>query len=164
MPDLSTPIPAPAPAGLLPAPAGLLPAQRMDGDTFIFPVRVYYEDTDAGEIVYYANYLRFLERARTEMLRFLGYSHTRLIAECGVFFAVRRCEIDYLASARLEDLLEVRCRTVDIGAATLDWEQDIYCEGRQLVRARVRLACLHCATGRPTRIPAVVRQLVRFPE
>lgn len=138
--------------------------ERLEGDTHCLPVRVYFEDTDAAGIVYYASYLRFLERARTEMLRFLGHSHNRIMAEHGVLFAVRRCEIDYLAPARLDDMLEVRSRTVDMGAATLDWEQQILCAGRRLVEARVRLACLDQNSSRPMRIPAAVRRLVRFTE
>ncbi|MGH7094988.1 MAG: YbgC/FadM family acyl-CoA thioesterase, partial [Stellaceae bacterium] len=72
-----------------------------------FPVRVYYEDTDAGGVVYHANYLRFAERARTELLRSIGFSHSRSHAESGIRFVVRRCMVEYRAAARLDDALTV---------------------------------------------------------
>src|ERR1700742_3787402 len=88
--------------------------------------RVYYEDTDTGGIVYYANYLKFAERARTEVLRDLGITQRILMDEEGVAFAVRRCEVDYLVPARLDDELEVRTALRALGAASLDLDQAIY--------------------------------------
>lgn len=121
-----------------------------------FPVRVYYEDTDAGGIVYYANYLKFAERARTEMMRAAGSTHSDMVNQLGRSFAVRRCEVDYLGPARLDDLLEVETRVLDLGGATVDAEQVVTRDGAALVRIRVRLACI-TAAGRATRLPAAVR-------
>ena len=105
-------------------------------------IRVYYEDTDAAGIVYHAAYLGFAERARTEMLRCLGFEHATLRADLGVVFTVRRCLVDYLAPARLDDLLEVETRAIRVGGAALDLEQRILCAGRLLTRLEVRLALL----------------------
>lgn len=121
-----------------------------------FPIRVYYEDTDAGGIVYHANYLRFVERARTEMLRLLGNSHTRLMDEQGVSFAVRHAGIDFVAPAKLDDTLEVETRITDIGGASFAVAQTVRRDGRELARADVKVAMINRA-GRPTRIPAPVR-------
>lgn len=127
-------------------------------DEHIFRLRVYYEDTDAGGVVYYANYLRFAERARTEMLRDRGIESSRLMAEEGVAFAVRRCVADYLKPARLDDRLEVRTRFKALGGASLDLEQRIVREadGAEAVRLDLTLACMTLA-GKATRIPATVR-------
>ncbi len=127
-------------------------------DEHIFRLRVYYEDTDAGGVVYYANYLRFAERARTEMLRDRGIESSRLMAEEGVAFAVRRCAADYLRPARLDDRLEVRTRLKALGGASLDLEQRIVREadGAEAVRLDLTLACMTLA-GKAARIPATVR-------
>ena len=121
-----------------------------------FPVRVYYEDTDAAGIVYYASYLKYAERARTEMMREFGVAHAAMVEQDGVMFAVRRCEIDYLRPARLDDLLDVETRLVEVGGATIDAEQVVRRSGDDLVRIRIRLACLD-GRGRPARLPAAVR-------
>jgi acyl-CoA thioester hydrolase len=105
-------------------------------------IRVYYEDTDAAGIVYHTAYLAFAERARTEMLRCLGLDHRTLRARFEVVFTVRRCVVDYLAPARLDDLLEVQTRLARLGGASLDLEQRIVCAGRLLARLEVRLALL----------------------
>jgi acyl-CoA thioester hydrolase len=120
-------------------------------------LRVYFEDTDAGGIVYYANYLKFAERARTEMMRDFGATHAAMIEATGATFAVRHCEIDYLKPARLDDLLEIETAVTDIGAATLDARQRVLRGGEELVRIQVRLASMN-AEGRATRIPATVRE------
>jgi acyl-CoA thioester hydrolase len=129
--------------------AAALPSHR-------YALRVYYEDTDAGGIVYHANYLRFAERARTEMMRDAGVPHAAMVARDGVMFAVSRCEIEYLRPARLDDLLDVETRLVEVGGATVELEQIIRRDGTDLARIRIRLACLD-ATGRPCRVPAEVR-------
>lgn len=121
-----------------------------------FPVRVYYEDTDAGGVVYYANYLKFAERARSELLRELGPARRALAADGRVRFAVRRCHVEYLAPARLDDLLEVETSLVQLGAATLDALQVVRREGALLTELRVRLACLS-PSGRAARLPAALR-------
>ena len=111
------------------------------------PLRVYYEDTDAAGIVYHAAYLRFAERARTEMLRCLALDHGSLRARFGLSFAVRRCVIDYLAPARLDDQLIVATRLTRQGGASLDLEQRVSCAARLLVRREVRLALLTAGLG-----------------
>jgi acyl-CoA thioester hydrolase len=115
-------------------------------------VRVYYEDTDAGGVVYHASYLRFAERARTEMLRCRGLEHGSLMARFGLAFTVRRCVVDYLAPARLDDRLEVRTGVARIGGASLDLEQRIFKGDRLLVRMEVRLAVISSAL-RAVRLP-----------
>jgi acyl-CoA thioester hydrolase len=121
-----------------------------------FALRVYYEDTDAAGIVYYANYLKFAERARTEMLRFVGFEQEKLRRTNGRVFAVRRCSADYLAPARLDDELVVETRLTALGGASLEVEQAIRCGERALVRLALRLACLDSA-GRPARLPPPLR-------
>ena len=116
------------------------------------PVRVYYEDTDAVGVVYHATYLRFAERARTETLRCLGLEHGSLRAHFGLAFTVRRCVVDYLAPARLDECLEVRTRLVRLGGASLDLEQWIVRDQRLLVRLDVRLALISSAL-RAVRLP-----------
>lgn len=118
-------------------------------------VRVYYEDTDAVGVVYHANYLRFAERARTEMLRCLGLDHSTLSAHLGLFFTVRRCVVDYLGPARLDDRLEVRTSLARLGGASLDLEQRIVRDDRLLVRMDVRLALISSAL-RAVRLPRVL--------
>ena len=122
----------------------------------VFPVRVYYEDTDAGGIVYYVNYLKFAERARTEMLRLLGHEQFDLLAEQGIGFTVRSCRADYLAPARLDDALEVRTTLIDIGGASMRLRQRIVREGALLCDLRFRLAVMNRA-GRPARMPQPIR-------
>jgi acyl-CoA thioester hydrolase len=121
-----------------------------------FPIRVYYEDTDAAGIVYYANYLKFTERARSEWLREIGGDEAKAMKASGVLFVVRRCEIDYRQPARLDDLLEVATRVVAFAGATLDLEQIVRRDDADLVTMKVTLACLNSA-GRPARLPAALR-------
>jgi len=127
--------------------------------THITPVRVYYEDTDAAGIVYYANYLKFAERARTEMMRDLSGGHyTRMLAD-GMAFVVRRCTADYQRPARLDDLLEVHSRALNLGAASLTAEQVVRRGAEQLVGIEVKLACID-ARGRPARMPDGLRDAI----
>ena len=126
----------------------------------IFAVRVYYEDTDAAGIVYYANYLKFAERARTEMLRARGVGVRALQESDGLDFAVRRLSAEYLAPARLDDLLEVRTRIVAVNGASIDAEQDIVREGREITRLTLTLACV-ARSGRPARLPPAVAQALK---
>ena len=118
-------------------------------------LRVYYEDTDATGIVYHAAYLKFAERARTEMLRCLALDHSTLREHFGLTFAVRRCTIDYRAPARLDDQLIVATRLVRQGGASLDLEQQMSSDGRLVVRLDVRLALLSAGLG-VARLPAEV--------
>ena len=120
------------------------------------PLRVYYEDTDAAGIVYYANYLKFAERGRTEMMRELGFAHSRIAAETGLVFTVRRCSADYRAAARLDDMLTVETRIQEIGAATLTLDQQIRRDGETIVALDVLVACVG-RDGRPRRVPPGLR-------
>ena len=118
-----------------------------------FQVRVYYEDTDAGGVVYHARYLAFAERARTEAMRGAGAPHDELATRHGLIFVVRRVEMDYLRPARLDDLLEVTTHTVALGGASLTVRQAFAAGETHLGVLRVRLACIRQADGRPARIP-----------
>jgi len=122
----------------------------------VFPLRVYYEDTDALGYVYYATYLNYVERARTELLRTLGIEQTRLRAETGAVFVVRRAEIDYRKPARLDDRLEVRSRLTRLAAAFIEAEQTVARAGEPLAEIRVTIACVGPG-GKPVRLPSPVR-------
>lgn len=124
----------------------------MEGSAHVFPVRVYWEDTDAFGIVYYANYLRYIERARSDLLRLAGVDQIALLAETGLGFAVRHCAIDYLRPARLDDSMAVRTELTDGRGATLTAKQAVWRGDEELVTADVRLACLDRG-GRPRRVP-----------
>lgn len=119
-------------------------------------LRVYYEDTDLAGIVYYANYLKFIERGRTEWVRALGVDQAALKREEGIVFAVRRVEADYLRPARFDDLLVVKTRLLALGGARIEVEQTVEREGAILFTARVVLVCLSEA-GVAARIPAGLR-------
>lgn len=120
---------------------------------FSFPVRVYYEDTDAAGVVYYANYLRYLERARTEWLAALGHPLAELEGGPGIVFVVRRVEIDYRAAARLSDALDVTVEIKTLRHASLALRQQVRREAVTLADAIVDLACLDRARFSPVRIP-----------
>ena len=122
-------------------------------------IRVYYEDTDLAGIVYYANYLKFIERARSEWVRVLGIDQGRLRAETGVVFAVRRIEADYLAPARFDDVLEVRTELRELSGARVVLAQDIRRGEARLFASVVTLVALG-ADGRAVRIPAEFRRAV----
>ena len=121
--------------------------------THTHPIRVYYEDTDAGGIVYHARYLAFAERARTEAMRAAGAPHDELATRHGLIFVVRRVEMDYLRPARLDDLLVVTTQTVALGGASLKLRQSFASGGRQLGVLQAKLACIRQSDGRPARIP-----------
>ena len=127
---------------------------------FVWPVRVYYEDTDAGGVVFYANYLRFMERARTEWLRALGFEQDELMREPGIVFAVRRTEVDYLLPARFNESLQVRSQIAGVRGASIDFLQEIVREGEQqvLCRGLVKVACLHAGSMKPAKIPPAMRE------
>jgi len=119
-------------------------------------LRVYYEDTDLAGIVYYANYLRFMERGRTEYLRALGIDQARMRTEEGVVFAVRSVALDYLAPAVFDDVLTVTTRVTGQSGARVHMAQDVLRGDAVLVRGRVTVASLR-ASGRPARLPAALR-------
>ena len=120
-----------------------------------YPLRVYYEDTDAGGVVYHANYLRFAERARTEALRDKNVAHAEMTAQHGLMFMVRRLKVDYLAPARLDDSLLVVTRPLALRAASVELCQTILRQGeeRPLVVLEALLACVRVADQRPGRLP-----------
>lgn len=124
--------------------------------THTHPVRVYYEDTDLAGIVYYANYLKFIERGRSEWVRRRGVDQVALKAEQGIVFAVRKVDADYLKPARFDDLLEVRTELVALGGARIDLRQEVWRGDALLFTAAVTLVCLH-DTGQPARLPQEVR-------
>jgi len=122
-------------------------------EVHVFPVRVYYEDTDAGGVVYHANYLRFAERGRTEMLRGAGIDQIALLAQEGLAFIVRRCSVDFLKPARLDDALEVHTRVLAATGARVEAEQVVKRQGDDLARLSLEIACVD-RQGRPQRLPA----------
>lgn len=127
--------------------------QQMNIKKFIWPVRVYYEDTDAGGVVFYANYLKFFERARTEMLRAMGYEQDELVANEGIIFVVRSVQADYLRSARFNDQIQVSAEVVLAKKASLIFEQLITRGDDVLCKGIIRIACLDALTMRPKAIP-----------
>ncbi len=121
---------------------------------FKWQVRVYYEDTDAGGVVFYANYLRFMERARTEWLRSVGFEHEQIINEHGLIFAVRNVTIDYKKPARLDDLLTVTSELKSNRGASIIFQQSINNEKDELLtQAEVKVACLNATTMKASPMP-----------
>lgn len=128
----------------------------MERGTFKWPVRVYYEDTDSGGVVYYANYLRFLERARTEWLRAKGFHQTALAQDYGVVFVVTALSIEYRRPARFDDMLAVTVEPAVLGASRIVLLQRVLREDDEIVAASVRLGCINTVTFKPVRIPVPV--------
>jgi acyl-CoA thioester hydrolase len=122
-----------------------------------FPVTVYYEDTDMAGIVYYANYLRYIERARSEIVEELGIDQ-RTMRDAGIVFAVTRVEADYLGSARLGDRVKVVTMHCASGAVRWVFDQTVELDGKPIFRARVTAVCM-TVEGKPTRLPAEIRAL-----
>lgn len=118
------------------------------------PVRVYYEDTDTAGIVYYANYLRFIERGRTEFLRELGYSQKQIAEETGLAFAVRSVAAEYLMPARLDDELVVASRIESLGRVQVIFDQRVLRGDQVLLEAKVRVVCMDPAKGKPAPMPS----------
>jgi len=126
-----------------------------------FRYRVYWEDTDAGGVVYHARYLQFLERARSDWLAGLGVSQTELRREQGLIFAVTRMEIEFRKPARLEDELDVFVRVQSVGRARMDFTQQIRRGDDLLIEAAVRAACLDAERFAPARMPAEIQEKLR---
>ncbi|MDP3010916.1 MAG: tol-pal system-associated acyl-CoA thioesterase [Methylococcales bacterium] len=120
---------------------------------FTYPIRVYYEDTDAGGVVYHANYLKFFERARTEMLRARGFEQDDIRANDGVIFAVRSVQVDYLRPALFNNLLQVSSDVTEVKKASLTFSQQINRDDELLCTGIIRIACLDAHTLRPKVIP-----------
>jgi acyl-CoA thioester hydrolase len=135
---------------------------------FSWPVRVYYEDTDSGGVVYYANYLKFMERARTEFLRSIGYEQDQLQQELGIIFAVRSANIQYKKPARFNDGLNVVTSIASLGKASIHFKQSVFLESSHhagaapdaksclLSEAEIKIACLNAKKFTPQSIPAPI--------
>ncbi|RKF43424.1 tol-pal system-associated acyl-CoA thioesterase [Paraburkholderia fungorum] len=128
---------------------------------FTWPIRVYYEDTDAGGIVFYANYLKFFERARTEWLRACGVDQNRLADEADAIFIVRSTAIDYRAPARLDDVVNVVSRIERLGRASVDFVQEAWRDDTLLASGAIRIGCVERIALRPAAIPAPVLAALR---
>ena len=134
---------------------------------FSWPVRVYYEDTDSGGVVYYANYLKFMERARTELLRNIGFEQDKLQQELGIIFAVHSANVQYKKPARFNDELNVVTSLTSLGRASIDFKQSVYLQvshhenapvGSLLCDAEIKIACLNAERFTPQIIPASIIQ------
>jgi len=126
---------------------------------FSLPVRVYFQDTDAGGVVYHASYVNFLERARTEWLReCYGYSNTGLMREFGMVFVVRSLKLDYLRPALLDDLLAVSAQLKDVGRSRVTLCQNVLRGAEVLVEAEVHLVCVTMDNFKPVSVPEILRE------
>ncbi|MGH8122435.1 MAG: tol-pal system-associated acyl-CoA thioesterase [Rudaea sp.] len=139
-------------------PASPSPGPRAPSPAFIWPIRVYWEDTDAGGVVYHASYLRFLERARSEWLRAQGIDQGRVRSDLGIAFVVRDLSIQFLLAAKLDDELEVAVEPVERRSASMAFTQCILRrgDGAVIARAHVRAACVAAADFKPCRIPEIL--------
>jgi acyl-CoA thioester hydrolase len=129
---------------------------------FCWPVRVYYEDTDSAGVVYYANYLRYLERARTEWVRALGFEQTDLATQHRIVFVVRALAIEYLKPARFNDELGIFVELVRTGASQIVLAQRVACGGEALATAEVKVACVNISSFKPVRIPSPLLAKIRI--
>ena len=129
------------------------PASMLAEGRHVYTLRVYYEDTDAGGVVYYANYLRYAERARTEALRELGIPHAALVERYGLMFVVRRIKVDYLRPARLDDSLTVVTESLAVGGASLMLRQEVRGGSGSCAILEVQLACVPPNGDKPARLP-----------
>jgi acyl-CoA thioester hydrolase len=132
---------------------------RFEDKAFIWPVRIYYEDTDLGSVVYHANYLRYMERARTEFFRAIGLDAAYPDDPVPSFWALRKASVEYIRPARFNDLLEVRTEVVGLTGVRLEAAQTIWRGAEQLTEGAVQ-ACIISLSGRPKRIPAEVRDKI----
>ncbi|MGT2472183.1 tol-pal system-associated acyl-CoA thioesterase [Paraburkholderia terrae] len=128
---------------------------------FVWPIRVYYEDTDAGGIVFYANYLKFFERARTEWLRACGIDQRKLAEESGALFVVRSTALDYRAPARLDDMLRIVSRIERLGRASVDFAQEAWRDDTLLATGTIRVGCVDSQSMKPAAIPPSVHAALR---
>ena len=144
----------------------------MKNNAFILPIRVYYEDTDAGGVVYHSNYLNFMERARTELLRELGYDQDVLQTQLGILFVVHSIQLDYLKAARFNELLQVTTSVAKMARASVIFKQDIWRSndntnkkipaeaqqvGEHLTSARIKIACVDAHNFKPKAIPLSIK-------
>jgi acyl-CoA thioester hydrolase len=139
----------------LPAATSVRPAA-----VFTHPVRVYWEDTDAGGIVFYANYLKFFERARTEWLRSLGHGQQEMVTATGCMFVVQETRVRYVSPARLDDMLSVTVDVTHRGRASLAIAQQAWCGDRLVAEGEIRIGCVERATMKPQRIPGPILEAI----
>jgi len=125
---------------------------------FSWPVRVYFQDTDAGGVVYHASYVNFMERARTEWLRTFGYSNAGLMQQLGVVFVVRSMKLDYLKPALLDDLLTVTAQVKEIGRSRITLVQTVMRSDELLTQGEVHLVCVNVDTFKPVSVPDVLKK------
>lgn len=135
--------------------------QLFEDKTFSFPIRIYYEDTDAGGIVYYANYLKYAERARTEFLRHLGINQEEMLKNSGQGFVVGYCNINYKSPAKLDDALNITCKITELKGASLKMEQKLYKEDTVICEIEIGLVFLSLPSMRPTKIPTEISSLLQ---
>ena len=128
---------------------------------FDWPVQVYWEDTDAGGVVYHSQYLNFMERARTEFLRSLGLMQTALRDDLGVLFVVRDIQIRFKKPAKFDDALNVNTQLLNVGRSLLEFEQNIYRGDEHLIAARVDVVCIGATSFKPVSIPDKILDLLR---
>jgi acyl-CoA thioester hydrolase len=133
---------------------------------FSWPIRVYYEDTDLGGVVYYANYLKFMERARTEWLRAYGFEQDELIRDLDVIFAVKKIDLEYILPARFNDELLVSARVIEFGRASMTLAQEITRQNETgvLCKGKVKIASLRATTFKPCPMPPAIRDLLQTKE
>ena len=129
----------------------------MTNQTFLY--RIYYEDTDAGGVVYYANYLKFFERARTDFLRVLNISQSDLATKENLVFVVKRCEIDYISPAKLDDLIEVSVEVTEVRPASIVMQQELKKSDKILSRLKVEIVCVAADNFKPNKIPQLIKTL-----
>ena len=130
----------------------------MSDNRFSWPVRVYYEDTDSGGVVYHSNYLNFMERTRTEWLRSLGYEQTSIKAELGVIIVVHSLSINFKKPAKFNDMLVVNCELFKLGRSSIEMAQNITCNGAELIQAHIKVAFVDALTLKPVAIPLAMKQ------
>ncbi len=127
---------------------------------FLFEVKVYYEDTDSGGVVYYANYLKFLERARTELITSIGLNNKKLLNKYGVLIIVKSCNIEYKKSAELEDILKISSKVISSTRTSFVMRQIIFKQSDIISEAEVRLVCVNLK-GKPVQIPDAINGLIK---
>lgn len=132
----------------------------MLNNNFSLPIRIYYQDTDAGGVVYHSTYLNFMERARYEWLRALGFNVNSLIEVHKILFMVRSVEIEYFKPSILDDLLNVTVAVTEIGGSRITLFQEIICNHVKLVSATIHVVCVGAETLKPVRIPAPLREKI----
>lgn len=133
---------------------------QLENSQFVWPIRVYYEDTDSGGVVYHSNYLNFMERARTEWLRALGFEQTMLKNELGMLFVVHSMHIAFKRPAYFNDMLAVQNQLVKVGHGSIEFLQTIVRNDQVSLEAKVKLACVDATSFKPQGIPVAVKQAI----